>query len=160
MFSKCKTLEELKKAYHKAAMASHPDLGGDLEQMKEVNNQYDKYFELLKNKHANHEGKIFEKENPEVSDYFKNIIEKLIHFEGISIEIIGCFVWVSGNTKEYKDQLKEMGFKWHSKKMCWYLSPEDYKKFGKKQYSLDEIRLMYGSTEVKTNKQLKLSAAV
>ena len=31
------------------------------------------------------------------------VIEKLIKMNGITIEIIGSFVWVSGNTKEHKD---------------------------------------------------------
>ena len=36
--------------------------------------------------------------------------------DDIEIEIIGCFVWVTGNTKLYKEKLKELKFQWHSKK--------------------------------------------
>lgn len=31
-----------KKAYHKAARENHPDMGGDLETMKKINNDFDR----------------------------------------------------------------------------------------------------------------------
>ena len=40
------TLEEIKKAYRKKASVAHPDKGGDVEMMKQVNVAYD----LLKTK--------------------------------------------------------------------------------------------------------------
>ena len=39
-----------------------------------------------------------------------------------------------------------MSFRWHSKKKMWYKSPEGYKRYGKKEYSIDEIRGMYGTS--------------
>ena len=65
--------------------------------------------------------------------------------DDIVIEIIGCFIWVTGNTRTYKDRLKELKFQWHSKKFAWYLKPEDYKKRSRGDYDLDEIREMYGT---------------
>lgn len=77
--------------------------------------------------------------------------------KGIVIEIIGCFVWVSGDTKPHKDSLKKLGFKWHSVKACWYKSPQGYRRFGKKEYTFDEIRTMYGSTTVNTKPMQELT---
>lgn len=37
-------------------------------------------------------------------------------FIGIVYEVIGNWVWISGEIKEYKDILKEMGCKWVFKK--------------------------------------------
>lgn len=143
-FANCKTLEELKKEYRKLGKIHHPDCGGDEEIMKAINNEYDEMFPKLKNKHVNKEGKMYEKENNESPEEFKNIINALMRMKGVHAEIIGCFIWVSGNTKEYKDALKQLGFKWHSKKAMWYKAPEDYKRYSKAQYSMDEIRGMYG----------------
>jgi hypothetical protein len=64
--------------------------------------------------------------------------------DSITIEITGCFVWVSAETKSHKEKLKEMRFRWHTKKSCWYLAPEDYRR--RKDYSMDEIRTMYGTS--------------
>lgn len=143
-FRECATLEELKAEYKKLVMMHHPDRGGDLETMQEINEEYDETFPRLKNKHKNKDGETYEKESEEAPNEFKDLMETLIRMDGVHIEIIGCFVWVSGDTKPHKDQLKTMGFKWHSKKFCWYKAPADYKRRGKKQYGMDEIRSMYG----------------
>jgi len=39
-----------------------------------------------------------------------------------------------------------LGFKWHSKKTAWYLAPEGYRQRSRKEYDLDEIRTMYGTS--------------
>lgn len=51
-FTQCKTLDELKKEFRRLAMIHHPDRGGDVETMKEINNEYDMMFPVLKAKTA------------------------------------------------------------------------------------------------------------
>lgn len=50
-FAQCKNLEELKKEFRRLAMIHHPDRGGDVETMKEINNEYDMMFPVLKLKY-------------------------------------------------------------------------------------------------------------
>lgn len=50
-FAQCKNLEELKKEFRRLAMVHHPDRGGDVETMKEINNEYDMMFPVLKLQH-------------------------------------------------------------------------------------------------------------
>lgn len=145
-FIRIETLEELKKQYRALAMKHHPDRGGDVEIMKQINEEYDRAFAKVKDIHKNAKGETYTKENPETANQFKDIIDKLLRMKGVEVEVIGCFIWLSGNTKEHKDAIKELGFKWHSKKKMWYKSPEDYHRRGKKQYSIDEIRDMYGTS--------------
>ena len=139
-----KTLEDLKKAYHAWAVKLHPDLGGSVEEMQELNNEYDSLFSRVKNKHTNSKGETYEKETNEAPENFRDIIDELLGMNHVTIEVIGCFVWVSGETRHYKEQLKALGFKWHSKKTCWYLAPDWYRRYGKKAYSMNDIRAMYG----------------
>lgn len=47
-FNSCKTLEELKKEFRRLAMLHHPDRGGDVETMKQINAEYDIIFPALK----------------------------------------------------------------------------------------------------------------
>jgi curved DNA-binding protein CbpA len=139
------TLEELKALYRKLATLHHPDKGGNTATMQAINNEYDALFAIVKDCHRNKDGETYHKESTETADHFKTLIDALMRMDDIVIEVIGCFVWVTGNTKPYKEQLKTLKFQWHSKKIAWYLKPEDYRKRSHKDYDLDEIRAMYGS---------------
>lgn len=145
-FKDIETLEDLKKQYRTLALQNHPDRGGDPEAMKLINAEYDSLFAKVKDTHKNKDGEVYTKKNTETAAEFKDIIDKLIKMTGLEVEIIGCFIWVSGDTKPHKDSLKAMGFRWHSKKKMWYKSPEGYKRYGKKEYNIDEIRGMYGTS--------------
>lgn len=46
----------------------------------------------------------------------EKVLNTLSGLTGIVYEVIGNWVWISGETKEHKDILKEMGCKWASKK--------------------------------------------
>jgi len=158
-FNNPQTLEELKKQYRALAQKHHPDSGGNADTMKEINNEYDKLFPRLKNVHKNKDGETYTKENAETVDQFKDLITQLMKMDNIVIEVIGCFVWVTGETKPHKEQLKELRFKWHSKKSAWYLAPEDYKRRSHKDYDLDTIRNMYGTSgQYQSNGTRKLDA--
>lgn len=149
-FQDCKTAEEVKKLYRKLVKQFHPDNGGDEETMKILNAEFTTAFEQLKNTHRKQDGTTWtaaagsKAESKETAAEFIEIIERLMKFN-VEIEIIGSFVWVSGDTKPAKDELKSMGFRWHSKKVMWYLAPEWYVKRSKKTYTMDEIRDMFGS---------------
>jgi curved DNA-binding protein CbpA len=153
------TLEELKATYRKLAMKHHPDRGGDHEIMTAVNDEYDRLFPKLKNVHKTKDGETYtaKQDSTETADSFKDLIAELMKMDNIVIEVIGCFVWVTGNTRTYKDQLKELRFKWHNKKVAWYLKPEDYKRRSHKDYDLEEIRTMYGTSgKVKSHGTTKI----
>lgn len=150
-FRNVATLEELKKEYHRLAMKFHPDReGGDLEEMKIINAEYDEMFKAVKNFHRNKENKIYRKETQETNAEFKDIIDELIKHSNIKVEIIGSFIWVSGETKAIKDTLKTLGFRWHSGKKNWYKVPRGYRKRSRRQFTMAEIRTMFGSEEVQT----------
>ena len=147
-FNNPKTLEELKKQYRELAMKHHPDKGGSNEAMKAINAEYDELFPKLKDTHRTKDGETYtaRQASTETADQFKDLISQLMRMDDIVIEIIGCFVWVTGDTKPHKEQLKALGFKWHSKKSAWFLAPEDYRKRSRKDYSLEHIRSMYGTS--------------
>lgn len=156
IFEGVETLEELKKVYRKLVIKYHPDnVNGDEELIKAINNEYDKLFQMLKDRY-NQENKH---KTEEMASDFKDIINKIVMCEGLIIEIIGNWVWVTGNTKDHKDILKEAGFFWASKKKAWYWRADKYKSSSKGSKSLEEIREKYGSDTVKTkNKHGRLTA--
>lgn len=155
------TLEELKQVYKKLALKHHPDCGGDEEAMKLINNEYDSLFEKLKHIHKNKDNEFYEKETTETPEEWREIISQLLNLkmQNVLIEVIGSFLWVSGETKPYKEELKALGLKWGNKKKAWYLSPKGYKRHGKKDYDMNKIRNMYGSQTVKNYSQKQLKEA-
>lgn len=166
-FNNVHTLEELRKQYKELLKKYHPDNPkGSTEATQEINAEYDILFKTLKNKHEkNTSDKEAGTSNSKSKYDFTNdailreMLQKIIHFSDATIEIIGDWIWVSGNTYSYKNQLKELGFKWASQKKMWFWHSDDYIKKSRKVLSIDDIRNYYGSTEVKTEKRKMLKEA-
>lgn len=139
------TIEEAKKRYRTLAKEHHPDKGGDAEIMKLINAQYDFICaKILKGE--NHTTETFNEEW-EASQQFKNRINAIINLNGITIEIVGLWIWVTGNTYPVKNELKSAGYFFASKKVAWYWRPE-HAAGGRGNNTLDEIKSKYGSTVV------------
>lgn len=93
------------------------------------------------------------KETNNNEELIKKVNEKLElikNIEGINIEKIGMWLWIDGNTKEVKEELKQAGFKYARNKQMWYYNPDDtYRKYSKKTYSKQEIEEKYGYEIIK-----------
>lgn len=158
-FTDSKTLEDVKKEYHKLSRLHHPDFCNSPNAtsiMQEINNEYEKAFAQFKNIHENAKGETYTTatESSETAKEYADIINQIIHFEGCRVEIIGSWIWLSGNTKAYKEQIKAIGgFRWSNNKLSWYYHKEPFHKKGDKKLSLDDIRSMFGSETVQTKQR-------
>ena len=157
-FTNCKTLEELKKAYRKAAIENHPDHGGDANTMKEINAEYEMMFNRLKDIHnATAEES---KKTTETPEEFTEIIEKLIKLHGIEIEICGSWLWIGGNTYANRKELKDAGCKYSKNKGKWYWHHEEEGyHFYRSKTTMEEIRQKYGSERMTLSRQPELAGA-
>ena len=79
------------------------------------------------------------------------IINKLVIVPGLRIEVCGTWIWIYGNSYPFRDYLKSIGCRWSKGKKLWYWTEAEYKR-GYKHPSKGEIRVMYGSTIVKSEK--------
>jgi hypothetical protein len=158
-FKEIITLEELKKCYKILAKQFHPDLGGDVQTMQELNNEYDFVFDILKNSHNTNAIKNNSKKVTEFSKETREIIEKIIILEGIQIEICGSWLWITGKTYDHKDFLSDIGFKWSKAKKSWYWSVDitDSKKV-RGHYNMEKIREKYGSEKLESKNRVKIGA--
>jgi hypothetical protein len=99
------------------------------------------------------ENKIFFSNSTKIDIELEKIISQILHYDDIVIEIIGSWIWLSGKTKTIKEHLKEIGFKWASKKRMWYYG--EMKKRNIKTKSIDEIKAKYGCSTISKNKDNK-----
>lgn len=162
-FSACNTLEDLKKEYQRLARIYHPDAGGpqaDNAIMAEVNSQHDAVFVRLKEAHnraAADSSTI--RPTTETPEEFRAIIEALMKISGITVELCGSWLWISGNTKPNKEALKAAGCMWSNSKGMWYWRhAEDGCHWSRGKKSIGDIRLKYGSQVYSSN--AKQAAAI
>lgn len=156
-FKDCQTIEDVKQEYKRLAKQLHPDCGGDAEEFKRMQADYQTAFKRYKNLHRNMEGETYEKETQETPEEFAEIINKVIHFEGVVCEVIGAWVWLSGNTMIYKDAIKAAGFWWSKSKKAWYWNGDKEKTKRRGRYSMNQLRERYGTIRVDTEEQEKIA---
>lgn len=163
-FKNVSTLQELRKQYKKLLIIHHPDNGGNVSDMQEINAEYDRLFKLLKDRHdsntADSEKTSYDNMKYDFTEdvLLREMLNKIIGFSGITIEVCGSWIWAFDSFK-YRKELKEMGFKFASKKKAWYWHSESFRKKSHKALSMDAIRNYYGSTEVQTRHRVLLQQA-
>jgi hypothetical protein len=149
------TVEQIKTEYKRLARLHHPDLGGDLETMKDLNNQYEAALKKCNGqKSSGSDGKehIY-KYSDDVEKEIMDFIYKFLALDsGLSADLIGVWVWITGSeTKRYKEELKALGCRWNPSRGCWYFRPdscEGYSRGG----SLEQLAAKYGCVNVQNFK--------
>lgn len=154
-YSKCETIEDVKATFKKLVKQLHPDNGGDAEEFKAMMNEYAEAFKRLKNVHKTQEGETYtaHQESQETPEQFADLIEKLMKMDGVKIEIIGSWIWLTGNTMMYKEAIKELHFFWSKSKKAWYFNGDEKKSRRRGRYSMDTLRSHWGTQEVGTGKE-------
>lgn len=155
-FSECKTLDEAKKLYKELARANHPDIGGDLRTMQEINAQFSQFQARSatneardRQRTAHAEGKKSAADYHDLDEIEKQLFDVInfaVNLDGVEVELMGLWVWLTGNTKAHKETFKawnEAHLKWSPKKTAWYFA--GVPTFNRKDTTLDEIRETYGS---------------
>ncbi len=138
-------MEQVKTRYKTLAKIFHPDIGGDTQLMQALNDEYAiACAQALKDENLTSEATD---EQIRLSEEYRAVVEQLIAFTGIIIEVVGNWIWVTGNTYPLRKELKAAGLFYASKKLAWYYRSEEFKTTGSKK-SLDEIRDKYGSERV------------
>jgi len=147
----------VKKAYREACSKYHPDRNpAGAEMMVAVNLSY----ETLKDFEGTQE---YEAEN--FGDALIQALNLAKSLHGVTIEVCGNWVWLSGDTKPHKDILRNSketlpdnnGFKWASKKKEWYFRPSDWSSISRGSFTKDDIRARHGSTLVNSAPQKKIA---
>ena len=141
-FKHCKSLDEVKSEYKKLMQhwlptvntAGEPNIVSVIEkQYLEIS--YQPAFKQLS------------KEIQEEFLLFPNVVKELVRIE-LVLEICGSWVWITGNTFNHTDKLKELGLKFSPSKKMWYYRPKWSKATNSAPMSIEYIRNRYGSDTV------------
>lgn len=152
-FTKTNDLNELRDQYRKLAKEYHPDLNPDIDEniMKQINNEYEQLLNSINTENNTHIKYEYEQ------TWQSKFIETLKIFASmpdIIVEMIGNWIWISGNTKPIKEQLKSLNFKFSGKKVAWYWKSYRYFKKSDEDFELDDLRNIYGSEKLQGNQPM------
>ena len=158
-FNDCKTQAEAKAKYRELVKQHHPDAGGDTATMQDINREYSQFMSEGAKGEARERQRTAHAENrksaadfhdlDEVGEKIRVMIEFALNLEGVDVELMGLWVWLTGNTKAHKDAFKawneshELKWRWMHKKQAW--AYQGVPSFNRKETTLDEIRNAYGS---------------
>lgn len=142
-FVNVNTIDDLRQKYKELLIKYHPDNNPNTDTtsiMQSINSEYDSLVKTLKGVHSDTTSTDFSE------DELKQVLNELVKIKAdIVIELIGRWIWVYGpDTKAIKERLKELGFRWSSKKEKWHWGTSAHK--NTKPMEMSFIRAKYGST--------------
>jgi len=156
-FTNVRTVGEAKNLYRQLAKQYHPDLNGYecTPIMQAINAEYHKVLESFdgstsigsdNKEHTYHYNADIEQE---LMDKISELLS--LKLEGCEIELIGTWIWVSGDTRPNKTALKKAKLSWHSRRKRWYWRRAGYKRRYNAKASFSDLRAMYGSRTFETD---------
>ena len=146
-FKNVTNLQELRSQYRALAFKFHPDRGGDTAIMQEINAEYEKLSKFLIDGNETFTEARKSYEHQASADILEKINE-IINLPGLVIEIIGSWIWITGNTFPNRKELAKAGFKFMKNKTAWSWHSGEFRKSSNRLLDLDEIRNLYGSETV------------
>ena len=143
-FENVQSIEEAKKVYKKYLFLLHPDTSG-----RDSNKDFLEFMNQWENL-------SIQGFNEQEKDSFVSVINELERLpQHINIDIVGCFIWLTGTIYTDAQTIKSIkleGYRgpfWAKNKQAWYYSPEGYAKKTGKNFELEEIKAKYGHTRYK-----------
>lgn len=161
-FKNIKDKDSLRAQYRKLAFENHPDRGGNTEIMKAINAEYEELMKKLftaETSNASYKGEKTSEEMWQEEQELMRIIAKCILLEGVKVELIGTWIWLSENTYPYKEFLKELGFMFSGSKKAWYFYVGSTGKKFKRSFTknLDEVRSKFDVREFANTSTKKIA---
>lgn len=150
------TVEDIKGEYRDLAFKHHPDRGGNTATMQTINAQYHEALKRCNGQRTTRDNGS-EHRYEYSADIEQAVIDKIAVLVGmnmvdVKVALIGTWLWVTGETRPYKDTLKQNGLKWHPTRGCWYFTTQ--KHYGRQsKYGLGHLAMRYGYKEFKDSKE-------
>jgi len=145
-------IDSLKKSYFKLAKVYHPDAGGTKEQFQRLQKEYEGLFKTImsgSNLSANDIANEIE-----LDENLRQAVDAIIGIPSLNVELIGKWIWVSGNTYPIRNELKNAGFMFAPVKKMWYY--KGIESAGRGKLTIDQIRKKYGTQAIQKEGMKKI----
>lgn len=122
--SKSETLEDLKRVYSD----EYSEVMYDVDLLKDLDLAYEYNFDAVRCLHRTKGGKVYSTEsaaNHETVGFFPEFVGAISNMADVWFTIEGTWMWVSGNTKPHREELKRLGLRWAPKRKMWYKKPAE-----------------------------------
>jgi hypothetical protein len=147
------TAEEAKERFKELVKKLHPDNnpGHDTtEEFKEMSSEFRAVYDELKDVHRRKDdGTTYTETRQEYKatdngEEFARVFTTLYGMSGLTLQISGSWLWISGNTYEHKEAIKALGCKWSRSHQQWYYTSTPLN--GRRSHkSMAEIVSKYGA---------------
>ena len=117
---------------------------GQDEMLKTIKAEYSTLMSVLSDSNP---VEAVKEEATTLAEIIKNLQEK-VNPEGLKLEIVGKWLWLSGATFAVKEALKELGFRYSPDKKSWYWRSDEDRSTNEKPIPLEMIREKYGTNLV------------
>lgn len=151
------TMDALRREYRRLAKANHPDQGGDEATMRAINQAYEDAVNWIK-QHG--DGAERAKAAADVPADYVRIINAVIACPGLVVEIVGSWVWCTGNTYAHRATLKTAGYRYAPRKQAWYWHSPDDAPAPHSRKTLEQIKDKYGAQTVQAVRQQAVISGV
>ena len=78
-----------------------------------------------------------------------NELTALVNDIAVTVEVVGDWIWLSGETKPIKEQLKLAGCRWSAQRSKWYWHEGGYRKRSKNVLHFEEMKEIFGHQTIK-----------
>ena len=149
-FNDCKSLEDVKRLFHKLAAQLHPDNGGNAADFANMYSEYETIFNDIKNGTSSNFSNNTDTESDfDTPENWRDIVMEVIRYTGVNCELIGSWCWLTGNTYPYRENIKNLGFTYSKTKKAWYHTGQPFTHKRRGHYTLDQCRARHGSKTIK-----------
>lgn len=153
------TISEGQAMYRELATKHHPDHGGSVSDMQEINAEWDELKKLLPrfcSEQAKQGRQQYEKTRA-AEDAAKaaqdaeaaKMAEELAKCPGLQFDVVGSWIWADANRK-YTRTLEALGFRWSKNRCKYYWHPTGDSSRRNRRASYEEIYQKYNGTSYQT----------
>ena len=136
-----KSIDDVKSKYKQLSKSFHPDKGGSVATMQELNSEYQYIINCFYTYRRNWENELYQ------LNKFNCQIAPISNAIGVKIQIIDDTVWVTGKTFDIKELLKSLRYRFSKINKAWYFSNI---KYYPDNYLIGDLVNIYGTRIIKS----------